>query len=86
MIDGADRKPRTSEPVIAGTRPSRRRVVTAVSAVLLSRAAWAQQPGRVYRIGSMSSLPRRTPLMVEWLNELGRLGFIEGQNFTIDEV
>ena len=86
MIDGADRKPRTSEPVIAGTRPSRRRVVTAVSAVLLSRAAWAQQPGRVYRIGSMSSLPRRNELTVEWLNELGRLGFIEGQNFTIDEV
>jgi putative tryptophan/tyrosine transport system substrate-binding protein len=72
--------------VIAGTRPSRRRVVAAVSAVLLSRAAWAQQPGRVYRVGGMSSLPARNPLLVEWLNELGRLGFVEGQNLTIDEV
>ncbi len=55
-------------------------------AVLLSRAAWAQQPGRVYRIGAMASVPRRTPLVVEWLSELGRLGFVEGQNLTIDEV
>ena len=72
--------------MIAGTRPSRRRVVTAMSAMLLSRAAWAQQPGRVYRIGGMSSLPARNPPLVEWLNELGRLGFVEGQNLTIDEV
>jgi len=86
MIDGADRKPRTSEPVIAGTHPNRRRVITAVASVLLSRGAWAQQPGRVYRIGGMSSLPARNPPLVEWLNELGRLGFVEVKNFTIDEV
>lgn len=72
--------------MIADTRPSRRRVVTAVSAVLLSRVAWAQQPGRVYRVGGMSSLPAPNPPLLEWLNELGRLGFVEGQNFMLDAV
>jgi putative tryptophan/tyrosine transport system substrate-binding protein len=72
--------------VILSMHPSRRRVITAVASVLLSRAAWAQQPGRVYRIGGMSSLPARNPPLVEWLNELRRLGFVEGQNLTIDEV
>ena len=47
-------------------------------------AAMAQQPGRTYRLGGLSSSPRNPPAFVAMFDELRRFGFIEGQNLTID--
>ena len=44
----------------------------------------AQQPGRTYRIGGLQSSPREAPQNITLLDELRRLGFIEGQNLIID--
>jgi putative tryptophan/tyrosine transport system substrate-binding protein len=44
----------------------------------------AQQPGRTYRIGGLLSSPREAPQIIALLDELRRLGFIEGQNLIID--
>ena len=44
----------------------------------------AQQPGRTYRIGGLQSSPREAPQNIALLDELRRLGFIEGQNLIID--
>jgi putative tryptophan/tyrosine transport system substrate-binding protein len=48
-------------------------------------AARAQAPGRVYRIGYMSTTPRRPPTFAILLDELRLAGFIEGQNLTVLE-
>jgi putative tryptophan/tyrosine transport system substrate-binding protein len=47
-------------------------------------AAMAQQAGRTYRLGGVSGSPRNAPLFVAMVDELRRLGFIDGQNFTIE--
>ena len=47
-------------------------------------AAMAQQAGRTYRVGGLSSGPRNSPPLVAMFDELRRFGFIEGQNLTID--
>ena len=47
-------------------------------------AALAQQAGRTYRVGGLSSGPRNSPPFVAMFDELRRFGFIEGQNLTID--
>ena len=47
-------------------------------------AVIAQEPGRTYRLGGVSSLPRNAPALVAMLDELQRQGFILGQNLTID--
>jgi putative tryptophan/tyrosine transport system substrate-binding protein len=47
-------------------------------------AATAQQPGRTYRLGGLSSGPRTAPYFVSMFDELRRFGFIEGQNLTVD--
>jgi putative ABC transport system substrate-binding protein len=47
-------------------------------------AATAQQAGRTYRLGGVSSSPRNNPAFVAMFDELRRFGFIEGQNLTID--
>jgi putative tryptophan/tyrosine transport system substrate-binding protein len=46
-------------------------------------AARAQQAGRTYRVGGLSSSARNGPPIVAMFDELRRLGFIEGQNLTI---
>jgi putative tryptophan/tyrosine transport system substrate-binding protein len=43
----------------------------------------AQQAGRTYRVGGLSSSPRNSPHVVAMFDELRRFGFIEGQNLTI---
>jgi putative ABC transport system substrate-binding protein len=45
---------------------------------------WGQQPGRTYQIGGLYSSPRGAPQHVALFDELRRLGFVEGQNLTID--
>jgi putative ABC transport system substrate-binding protein len=47
-------------------------------------AAMAQQPGRTYRVGGLSSGARNGPPIVAMFDELRRFGFIEGQNLTIE--
>jgi putative ABC transport system substrate-binding protein len=43
-----------------------------------------QQAGRTYRIGGLYSSTRGAPQHVALFDELRRLGFIEGQNLTVD--
>jgi putative ABC transport system substrate-binding protein len=47
-------------------------------------AAMAQQSGRTYRLGGVTSSPRNSLSNGAMLDELRRLGFIEGQNLTIE--
>jgi putative ABC transport system substrate-binding protein len=47
-------------------------------------AAMAQQPGRTYRLGGLSPLPREATVNVAYLAELRRQGFIEGQNLAVE--
>ena len=54
------------------------------AAVAWPLAARAQEAGRTYRLGGLSAGPRNAPLIVAMFDELRRLGFIEGQNLTID--
>ena len=46
--------------------------------------AMAQEPGRTYRLGAVTSSPRNAPHFEAMINELRRFDFIEGQNLTID--
>ena len=65
----------------------------AAAALLLTLGAWpatgfAQQAGRVYRVG-MISRPRDTwagndPYLEEFVRRLADLGFVEGRNLTIE--
>jgi putative ABC transport system substrate-binding protein len=47
-------------------------------------AAMAQEPGRTYRLGGVSSFPRNAPFLVAMFDELQRQGFIVGQNLTVE--
>jgi putative ABC transport system substrate-binding protein len=64
----------------------RREFITLVGRAALAwpLAAQAEEPGRAYRVGTVSVFPRNAPIIVAMLDELRRLGFIEGQNLTID--
>jgi putative tryptophan/tyrosine transport system substrate-binding protein len=53
-------------------------------AVVWPLAVWAQEAGRTYRLGGVSIGPRTSPYFVAAFDELRRLGFVEGQNLTID--
>jgi putative tryptophan/tyrosine transport system substrate-binding protein len=48
-------------------------------------AALAQEPGRMYRLGSLHFSPLRAPHHVALFDELKRQGFIAGQNLWVDE-
>jgi putative tryptophan/tyrosine transport system substrate-binding protein len=63
----------------------RRKFIALISAsVAWPFAALAQQPGRTYRLGGIFSVPRNAPPFVALLDELRRLGFIVGQNLTVE--
>jgi putative tryptophan/tyrosine transport system substrate-binding protein len=64
----------------------RRDFITLVggAAVAWPFAALAQQAGRTYRVGGLSSSARNGPPIVAMFDELRRFGFIEGQNLTIE--
>src|SRR6478735_2268765 len=64
----------------------RREFVALMGAAAWPFAAMAQQAGRTYRVGGLSSSsgPRNSPAIVAMFDELRRFGFIEGQNLTID--
>jgi hypothetical protein len=63
----------------------RRAFITLIAGATVTRpfAALAQEPGRTYRLGGLTATPRNSPPTVAMLDELRRLGFIEGQNLTI---
>jgi putative ABC transport system substrate-binding protein len=44
----------------------------------------AQQAGRTYRLGFLVLAPRDAPVNVRFFDELRRLGFVEGQNLTVE--
>src|SRR5438128_11166793 len=54
------------------------------AAAAWSRAARAQEPGRIYRLGGVHASPRDAPHHVAFFDELRRLGFIDGQNLVCD--
>jgi ABC-type uncharacterized transport system substrate-binding protein len=47
-------------------------------------ATGAQQPGRIYRIGSLFSAPRDAPHHIAIRERLRDAGFVEGENLSID--
>jgi putative tryptophan/tyrosine transport system substrate-binding protein len=47
-------------------------------------AAVAQQAGRTYRVGGVSSSARNSQFLVAMFDELQRQGFIVGQNLTVE--
>ena len=47
-------------------------------------AAMGQDPGRIYRVGGLSALPRNSAPFITMFDELRRFGFIDGQNLTVD--
>ena len=47
-------------------------------------AAMAQEPGRTYRLGFLVPFTRDVPINVHFFDELRRLGFVEGQNLTVE--
>ena len=64
----------------------RREFITLVGGAALAwaLAARAQEAGRTYRLGGLSPSPRNATYLVAMFDGLRRLGFIEGQNLTID--
>jgi putative ABC transport system substrate-binding protein len=59
-------------------------VLLGSAAVPFPCAARAQEPGRVYRLGGLSPNPRDFGAIAFLFDGLRRLGFIEGENLTID--
>ena len=55
------------------------------TAALVPLAARAQEKGRTYRLGDLHVFPRNAPWYVALFDELQQLGFIEGQNLSVDE-
>ena len=54
------------------------------AAIAWPLAATAQEAARTYRVGGVSISPRTNPYFVAMFDELRRLGFVEGQNLTVD--
>ena len=47
-------------------------------------AAYAQEPGRVYRLGSVHRNQRSSPNMMALFDEVRKNGFVEGANLSVD--
>ena len=64
----------------------RREVVALVTGAIVTWpfTAMAQEPGRIYRLGGVSSSPRNAPHFVAMFDEVRRLGFVMGQNLAVD--
>ena len=63
----------------------RREFIALVGGVVLlpSIPAFAQDEGRVYRLGVLSITPRDTPQVSAFYDELRRAGFVEGRNLVV---
>jgi putative ABC transport system substrate-binding protein len=64
----------------------RREVVALVTGAIVTWpfTAMAQEPGRIYRLGGVSSSPRDAPHFVAMFDEVRRSGFLVGQNLIVD--
>jgi putative ABC transport system substrate-binding protein len=61
----------------------RRKFIALVGAIVTwPLAAFAQEPGRTYRLGVLAPDCRQTPPRTAFYDEVKRLGFVEGRNFT----
>jgi putative tryptophan/tyrosine transport system substrate-binding protein len=68
----------------AGEKMRRREFIALMgTSVAWPFAALAQEPGRMYRLGSLLPFSRDTPAVEAFLGEMRSHGFIEGQNLTI---
>jgi putative ABC transport system substrate-binding protein len=56
----------------------------AASAAAWPLAAWAQQAGRIYRLGILHNQGPQSPPFPPFYDELRKLGFVEGQNLIVD--
>src|SRR5437899_12876459 len=54
------------------------------AAAALPCAARAQQGGRIYRLGPVMTVPITDATIATALDELGRLGFVNGKNLSVD--
>ncbi len=65
---------------------NRRKLLVALgaSALTASFGSFAQQQGKVLRVGFLSSGPGITPVLERFRLELGELGYVEGQNIAIE--
>ena len=59
-------------------------ILAGCTTIAWSIAARSGEAGRTYRLGGLSAGPRDAPYFVAMFENLRRLGFIEGQNLTID--
>jgi putative ABC transport system substrate-binding protein len=59
-------------------------IALSVASVAWPFAAMAQQAGRTYRLGFLVPITRDVPINVHFFDELRRLGFVEGQNLTVE--
>ena len=60
-------------------------LMASAGALAWPRAALAQQPGRMYRLGwPGSTTPRGEPYNVAFVQRLAELGFVEGRNLVIE--
>jgi putative ABC transport system substrate-binding protein len=47
-------------------------------------AALAQETGRTYRVGLLWAAPPESAVVIAFLDEVGRHGFVVGKNLTVD--
>src|SRR5262252_3841863 len=70
-----------------GDRVKRREFITllggAAASVSTPLPLFAQEAGRIYRIGFVSAAPREEAWYTAFFEELRGLGFVEGQNLTV---
>ena len=59
-------------------------VIGSFASVAWPIAAHTQEAGRIYRLGFLTARPRAIPEYDAFFDELGRNGFIEGQNLIVD--
>jgi putative tryptophan/tyrosine transport system substrate-binding protein len=66
--------------------PTRRLILATAGMLLLSRAAWAQQLGRIYRVGVLETVPAvaNAHNFGPFRQALHELGYVEGQNLAIE--
>src|SRR5262249_26097532 len=68
-----------------GRKSVRRREFIALmgASVAWPLAALGQQPGRMYRVGLLWAATPESPVVVAFLDEMARHGFVVGKNLTV---
>jgi putative ABC transport system substrate-binding protein len=58
-------------------------IILAAAGLLTPSSVFAQDAGRVYRLGILSGTLRDTPQVAAFFDELQRAGFVEGRNLVV---